>query len=379
MEPLKTRAEWVGQLDRLARPVLTAISREKLRATMPVETHAQMPREDRARVTHLEAVGRLLAGMAPWLENGEDEPLRREMITLAQRAITVGTDPASPDCLNFSEHAQPLVDAAFLAHAIVRAPNVLWKQLDARTQKHLVAAMRQTHHVKPPFNNWLLFAAMVEAFFAVTGESWDPMRVDYAVRQHEQWYQGDGIYGDGPKFHWDYYNSFVIQPMLLDVLAVVSNRRGDWDEFIDAATQRAQRFAVVQERLIAPDGSFPAIGRSMTYRCGAFQHLAQMALQNKLPPELPAAQVRSALSAVIARTLNAPGTFDQAGWLRIGLCGAQPGLAETYISTGSLYLCATAFLPLGLPSSDAFWSAPTIPFTSQRLWKGDDLPADHAL
>ncbi len=26
------------------------------------------------------------------------------------------------------------------------------------------------------------------------------MRIDYAVRQHEQWYKGDGTYGDGPDF-----------------------------------------------------------------------------------------------------------------------------------------------------------------------------------
>ena len=36
------------------------------------------------------------------------------------------------------------------------------------------------------------------------------------------WYKGDGVYGDGPPFHWDYYNSFVIQPMLLNILATRS-------------------------------------------------------------------------------------------------------------------------------------------------------------
>jgi hypothetical protein len=40
--------------------------------------------------------------------------------------------------------------------------------------------------------------------------------VTTAVNVHETWYKGDGFYGDGPDFHWDYYNSFVIQPMLLE-------------------------------------------------------------------------------------------------------------------------------------------------------------------
>jgi hypothetical protein len=54
-------------------------------------------------------------------------------------------------------------------------------------------------------------------------------------------------------------------------------------------------------------------------------------------------------------------------------------VGETYISTGSLYLCSVAFLPLGLPASDPFWSAPAAPFTQQRAWSGQAFPIDHAL
>ncbi|MCX6950687.1 MAG: DUF2264 domain-containing protein [Verrucomicrobia bacterium] len=72
-------------------------------------------------------------------------------------------------------------------------------------------------------------------------------------------------------------------------------------------------------------------------------------------------------------------TFDAAGWLRIGVSGSQPGLGETYISTGSLYLCSAAFLPLGLPASDPFWSAPAAKTTWQKIWSGENLPADHAI
>ena len=45
---------------------------------------------------------------------------------------------------------------------------------------------------------------------------------------------------------------------------------------------------------------------------------------------------------MIRRTLEAPDTFDKEGWLQIGFCGHQPGVGETYISTGSLYLCSVA-------------------------------------
>ena len=139
------------------------------------------------------------------------------------------------------------------------------------------------------------------------------------------------------------------------------------------------RYAGILERLIGPDGTFPPTGRSIAYRCGAFQSLAQAALRRALPADVTPPQVRGALGAVIRRSLGAPGTFDDGGWLRIGFCGHQPGVGETYISTGSLYLCSVAFLPLGLPASDDFWSAPDRPWTSVLAWSGQPFPIDRAL
>ena len=126
-----------------------------------------------------------------------------------------------------------------------------------------MAALDSTRVIAPPFNNWLLFAATVEAALATLGANWDRMRVDYALRQHEQWYKGDGLYGDGPSFHWDYYNSFVIQPMLVDILEVCREEMPAWKELDARVRERAARYAAIQERLISPEGTFPAIGRSI--------------------------------------------------------------------------------------------------------------------
>jgi hypothetical protein len=82
---------------------------------------------------------------------------------------------------------------------------------------------------------------------------------------------------------------------------------------------------------------------------------------------------------VIRRTLDAPDTCDANGWLQIGCCGHQPSIGEAYISTGSLYLCSVALLPLGLPETGAFWSAPAQPWTSAQAWSGRSFPIDHAL
>ena len=359
------RAYWISVLRRLAEPVLTRLSR------MPVE---QARGANREQVTRLEALGRLVAGIAPWLELGDDDLAAR-----ARTAIGAAVDPAAPDALNFTRDRQPLVDAAFLAQGILRAPHALRERFEPAARRHLIAALESTRTITAGFNNWLLFSATVEACLKALGADWDRTRVDYAVRQHEQWYKGDGAYGDGPDFHWDYYNSFVIHPMLVDVLDVCGDESPAWREMAGRERERAKRYAAVQERIIAPDGSFPAIGRSIAYRCGAFHLLAQAALRHALPDGVSPAQVRGALTSVIRRTLDAPDTFDADGWLRIGLCGHQPGIGETYISTGSLYLCSVALLPLGLPASDAFWSAPPQPWTSLKAWSGQPFPIDHAV
>ena len=376
------RAYWLGMLPRVVEPVLGNLAAGKLRERMPVECPTGKV-SDRRKVTHLEAIGRTLSGIAPWLEladkTGAETELSGRFADFARRGLANALNPESPDVINFTAAGQCLVDAAFLAHALLRSPRELWGKLDKPTQERLAQALKSTRKLKPGQNNWLLFAAMIETFLAGIGEDWRPEPVETAVRAFEQWYRGDGAYGDGPEFHWDYYNSFVIQPFLLDVLGHVGKVSDRWAGSLDAVRRRARRYAAIQERLIAPDGSFPALGRSIAYRCGAFQLLAQMAGRNELPDDVQPAQVRAALTAVIQRTLGAADTFDSDGWLRVGVAGHQPSLAEPYISTGSLYLCTFVFLPLGLPANHVFWNSPAADWTSRKIWSGRDLPADHAL
>ena len=377
-----TRTYWVQTLTRIVNPVLDALSRDVLKKEMPVEAFGET-HENRKKVTYLEAFGRSLAGLAPWLELGADDTpegkSRGKFIKLATSSIRNAVTPSASDFMNFTTGAQPLVDAAFLAHALIRAPKQLWGNLDQSTQTNLISALRSTRVIKPYYSNWLLFTAMVEAALLKFSKDYDPVRIDYAIKEHEAWYKGDGMYGDGPNYHFDYYNSYVIQPFLLDVSKTVFEETGELKDQYDLFTTRAKRYAEIQERLISPEGTFPATGRSIAYRCGAFQHLAQMALQKQLPPSLPPAQVRSALTSMIKKTMDAANTFDDKGWLTIGLCGHQPGVGETYISTGSLYLCTTAFLPLGLPSTDEFWSADPMEWTSIKAFSGKAFPIDKAI
>ncbi|MES2474639.1 MAG: DUF2264 domain-containing protein [Verrucomicrobiota bacterium] len=368
----------VATMDRIARPVLESLAAGKLKARIPLGEGE----EGRREYTCLEAFGRTLSGIAPWLALGPDDSpegkLRSEYITFCQKGLVNATDPASPDFMNFNKGGQPLVDAAFLAVGLLRAPQQLWEPLDVDQRKNLVTALKSTRGIKPYESNWLLFSAVVEAaLWKFTGEC-EMAPIEKALVKHEEWYLGDGTYGDGPNYHWDYYNSFVIQPFLIETLLVCQEKNSPWGKQLGKVLKRAARYAEVQERMISPEGTFPVIGRSSAYRFGAFQTLSLVALRRELPKSVEPAAVRGGLNAVIRRMTEAPGTFDKNGWLRAGVAGYQPAVKEGYISTGSLYLCLDGMLHLGLPASDALWAGPARDWTQKRLWAGENVPADHS-
>jgi hypothetical protein len=316
-------------LEKLANPVLNHLAKRELRQVMPVETSGSAT--ERSQYTHLEAFGRLLAGMSPWLAApglaGAEVTLQKQFIELAHRSLDAATDPASPDFMNFTHGGQALVGTAFLAQAILRAPAVLWEPLDMRVKRQVVEALKSSRAIPMPADsNWVLFAAMVEVALLKRGEPTIADRLENCLRQMLGWYQGDGAYGDGEWFHFDYYHSFVIQPMLLDVLGVLRQQDVRFGPAREIVLQRVRRYAAVQERLIVPDGTFPSLGRSVTYRFGTMQLLAQISLVRELPAPIQPAQVRSALSAVVRKMIEVSGAFDEDGWLHIGFCGHQSSL-----------------------------------------------------
>lgn len=376
------RTAWVKALDKISRPVLSNLSKGTLRKNMPCETRGSV--NDRMRCTHLEALGRLAAGIAPWLELGPDNTpegrLRKEYIDMMSAGIKNAVTPESPDYMSFGKPTQALVDAAFLAQALLRAPNQMWGKLDKNTQDLLITELKRSRAIRPHDNNWLLFASTVEAALLEFSGECDKNRLVHGINKfRNNWYKGDGHYGDGAPFHMDYYNSYVIHPMLVDVLVVMKKHNIEGADFLPLALSRFTRYAEVQERFISPEGTYPVVGRSIAYRFGAFQVLAQASLMKKLPKKVTPPQVRCALTAVIKNQLKSPDNFDKNGWLRIGFNGSQINMSESYISTGSLYLCSFVFLPLGLPSNDSFWSDPGQDWTSKKAWAGIDVGADHAI
>ncbi|MBX5438720.1 MAG: DUF2264 domain-containing protein [Thermoflavifilum sp.] len=378
------RAYWAKLLYHIAYPVCEALAEDALKKRMPVEVNpAFHNQQERAQYTYLEAVGRTLSGIAPWLAakgvTGEEARMQQTLQELVLKGLTHIADPHAADYLNFHHGGQPLVDGAFLSLAFLRAKSALWDPLDRQTQQRIIQAIQSQRIIRPPQSNWLLFASINEAFLLSIGQPFDQSRLWEGIQAFRKWYLGDGWYGDGPQLHLDYYNAYVIHPFLYQIYRVLLPAGMVEEQEYQQIIKRMQRYGEEQERLISPEGTYPPLGRSIVYRIGALQVLADLALQHLLPESLKPAQVRCALTAVMKRQFEAPGTFDTQGWLQIGFCGHQPEAANSYISTGSLYLCTNGFLPLGLPPDDAFWTDPDAEWTAKKAWNGLAFQADHAI
>ena len=387
------REYWCEQAWKMAQPVLENMAKGELQKNMKTEFSPSFDNRNR-KVVYMETFGRLMAGIAPWLSlpdsvlgsspaDKKELEMRRQLREWALAAYKNSVDPESPDYLVWGAAGQNLVDAAYIAESFIRAYDALWVPLDQTTKDRYIKEFKKLRSIEPPYTNWFLFSSTIESFIAkaVGLREYDDFRVMMTIRKVEEWYVGDGWYADGPVFAFDYYSSYVFHAMYLETLQNMidakANTRLEYRKYYDRALKRAQKFAIILERFISPEGTFPVIGRSTPYRLAAMQPLALMAWYQKLPQDLTNGQVRAALTQVMHRMFDQQQNYNDGGYLTIGFCGHQPETADWYTNNGSLYMTSLAFMPLGLPATHPFWPDAAAPWTPVKAWGGKPFPKDH--
>ncbi|WP_407424513.1 DUF2264 domain-containing protein [Methanobrevibacter sp.] len=374
------RIFWVETLQKIALPVLMSVKKDSLRKNMLLESKSS----EGSKFAYLQAFARVFNGIAPWLELGPNESeegrLRDKYIDLTIRAISVAVNPKRNDYMFYNEPKQSLVDMALFAQGLLRSKNQIWLNLPMDVQAKIIDELKNSRMIAPYENHWLLYTSLIEAtLLEFTGEC-DKERLVYAIHKfRDEWYIGDAIYNDGEDFASNYYNSIFIHPMLNDILVVMRKYGLPEGEFLDVQFMRSSRLASQLERCISPNGTFPVVGRSMTYRTGVFHTLSQVALLRILPRNIEVAQVRSALTKVLRNLFEGNQNFANGGWLITGLNGHQTEIAENDINTGSLYICCSVFLPLGLDSNDPFWSDDFAEWSSLKAWNGRAVGSDQPI
>lgn len=379
------RQYWCSLAYKMAQPVLENMAKGELQKNMQTEFSPSFDNRNR-KVLYMECFGRLMAGVAPWLTLPDDataeDKQRKQLREWALASYKNAVDPQNPDYLCWGIGGQNLVDAAYIAESFLRAYDTLWKPLDEVTKKRYLTEFAKLRHIDPPYTNWLLFSSTIESFMAKAGGDFDEFRINSACRKVEEWYVGDGWYADGPSFAFDYYSSYVFHPMYLETLqAMVDakvNSRLDYQKYYNRELKRCQKYSIILERFISPEGTFPAFGRSIPYRMATMQPLALMAWYQKLPKDLSNGQVRAALTKVLHRMFDQQNNFNEKGYLSIGFCGnSQKNVADWYTNNGSLYMTTLAFMPLGLPADHPFWTDAAQPWTQVKAWNNQQFPKDH--
>ena len=375
------RQVWADLCYKISQPVLENMSKGNFQKDFPLELSPTWDGRD-TKVAYLETFARLMAGISPWLalpDDGTPEGKQRKQLhEWAIQAYKNAVDPNSPDKITWlTNTSQPLCDASYLVESFMRAPEATWGQLDEVTKKRYIEGLKSLRTIRPAYNNWLLFRAMVEVFFMSIGEDVDEYALSVGLQKMSEWYLCDGWYSDGPEYAMDYYNSYVMHPMMVEVVEMCKKHKFSTPISLDLAVKRMTRFNTILERFISPEGAYPAVGRSVIYRMGAFQTLAMSAWKYGLPKDLTNGSVRSALTCVMKRMFAVDGNFDDKGYLRLGFAGHQPNLANYYSDNGSLYMTSLVFMPLGLPADHPYWTAPAEPWTSQKAWSGQEFPEDY--
>lgn len=96
------REYWVKLIYKIAYPVLSNLSKGQLRKNMPVEVSPVWDGRDKA-VAYMEAFGRLMTGIAPWLALNDDltdeGKQRKQLKELALQSFTNSVDTNNPDYL----------------------------------------------------------------------------------------------------------------------------------------------------------------------------------------------------------------------------------------------------------------------------------------
>lgn len=379
----KDRAYWVERLTEMAEPVLKNMAAGTLQKNMRLEVSPNWDGRNK-KVAYMECFGRLMAGIAPWLALPDDDTAegqqRKQMREWALASYKNAVDPDSPDYLLWDGEGQALVDAAYVAESFLRGFDALWVPLDDVTKERYIKEFTGMRRVDPPYTNWLLFSSTIESFLFKVGAAGDEYRVNSAARKMEEWYVGDGWYADGPIFAFNYYCSYVFHPMYLETLqAMIDSKRYtrlDYAKYYDRALARAQKYSIILERFVSPEGTFPVFGRSIPYRMAALQPLALLAWYGKLPSGLTNGQVRNALTKVMHKMFDGQQNYKD-GYLTIGFCGSQPNVGDWYTNNGSLYMTSLAFMPLGLPATHPFWTDASQPTTQEKAWSGQAFPKDH--
>ncbi|MFD1910923.1 DUF2264 domain-containing protein [Halodurantibacterium flavum] len=352
--PMQSRADFQEATLALFEPLLPYLERQGARMDFD-EGGASFDMQS----SSVEGVVRPLWGLVPLAMGGGST----EHWPLLRRVIAEGVDPAHQNYWGpVHDHSQRAVEMAAIGMMLMLLPEEGWYPFEECERDNLVAWIDAIQRVELVDNNWLFFAILVQAGLRRIGRA---DLVDEALHERyltriEEWYLGDGWYGDGPELPIDHYNGFAMHFYAL--------LYAQYAEAADAARcrrfrQRAGLFAVQFAQWFAESGETVMVGRSLIYRfaTAAFWGIAATAEQD----ELSIGAIKGIWARQIRSWRNLP-IFTSDGLLTRGYGYPNLIMSEEYNSPTSPYWAMKAFFPLAWGEDSDFWRAEEEPLPVPR-------------
>ncbi|MCD0445059.1 DUF2264 domain-containing protein [Glycomyces sp. A-F 0318] len=331
---VQDRDGWEAAAVALARPAVDLAVRgpDEMPVTMSNHSHAE---------NWFELLTRPLWGLAGVAGTAADDLWPGLARTLA-RAL----DPADPWYVGEVAHAsQRCVEAAAVGQALATVPERLWDPLAPKDRDNVAAWLSQAYATGVVDNNWHYFPVFAGHGLDRVGVAKDPSVAAAHLDRIGEFLLGDGAFADGPTGRVDYYNPFAFH-----TYALLHFKLSGDDRYVEHAAAFARRFG----SWFGADGAGVPYGRSLGYR------FAQSSLWGALAAAdveaVPWGEAAGHARRHLAWWWDRP-ILDPAGRLTVGYGYPNDGVVEQYLTAGSPWWAAKAFLGLLAPAAHPFWTA----------------------
>ncbi|WP_111560268.1 DUF2264 domain-containing protein [Paracoccus sediminilitoris] len=352
--PMQSRADFQEAALALFEPLIPYLQRQGARIDFD-EGGASFDMQS----SSVEGVVRPLWGLVPLAMGGGE----RAHWPLLRQALSEGVDPAHPNYWGpVHDYSQRAVEMAAIGMMLMLLPEEGWYPLEDSDKHNLVAWIDGIQRVELVDNNWLFFAILVQEGLRRIGKAdlVDETLQERYLARIEEWYLGDGWYGDGPELPIDHYNGFAMHFYAL--LYVQYGADAD-SARCRRFRQRAGLFAVEFAQWFAESGETVMVGRSLIYRfaTAAFWGIAATAEQD----QLSIGAIKGIWARQIRSWRNLP-IFTSDGLLTRGYSYPNLIMSEEYNSPTSPYWAMKAFFPLAFSEHSDFWHAEEEPLPVSR-------------
>lgn len=351
---LACREDWLAVGPRLLALYLPWVERgaEQADGEIPLSGARPFARWFEGLVRPMSLGAPLLAGAGGRLMLTKPDGQRVELGDWYRRQVTIGVDPEHPRRWVQSTRPmdQTIVETSMMTICLNAARPYLWDPLPAHVKTGLAKWMDKiSHQLNNNINNWNIFPIVTQLGLRRLGMPHDQAQVDGLLEQMEKFYHADGWYADGYYRQFDYYVPEAIYQL------IIAAAWSDDDALKKKIFDRAALFARDYALFFDGHGRNIFFGRSRSYRFSASFFFALCAWCDV--PGVDPGLCRSIISRNIAWYLNQRIYADD-GRLTGGCAYPNERVNEIYIGPGSCAWAFQSFLPLALPASHPFWTAP---------------------